>query len=67
VWIEPVIAQEMMTLRAGTVFSSFGSAQPMPGEGIDQGERSDAFMVEWLGEFVEVRCALLVEGRNAFL
>jgi hypothetical protein len=30
VWIEPVIAQEMMTLRAGTVFSFYGAVSRCP-------------------------------------
>jgi hypothetical protein len=38
VWIEPVIAQEMMTLRAGTVFSLCARVQLMPIEGISEGE-----------------------------
>jgi hypothetical protein len=47
VWIEPVIAQEMMTLRAGTVFSSHDarSADAQKG-GISEGEGRDAFMAK---------------------
>jgi hypothetical protein len=47
VWIEPVIAQEMMTLRAGTVFPFAARAQRVSGESIREGERRDALVVEW--------------------
>ena len=42
-----MIAQEIMTLRVGTVFSFVARIQLTPREGISQCEGSDAFIVEW--------------------
>jgi hypothetical protein len=62
-----VIAQEMMTLRAGTVFSFYGARLADAREGHRPMQGRNEFMIGWLSEFVKVRRALLVEGGNAFL